>query len=101
MSDTEWKVTEEQQPGAARGALLRVEVASADGEYTAWVKWDGCVEIHETQEGADGWLHLCGARDLDAMIERLVKLRNLAREKFAGHWYGEWVTPDTPRPPAP
>lgn len=92
MSETDWKVTEET---SGTESLCAIAALSDDGDYSAFVKWDGCVDLH--QEGVEhpDHLHICGARDLDAMIDRLTKLRELAREKFAEHWYGEWTKEET------
>jgi hypothetical protein len=62
------------------------------------VKWDGCVDFIEYNEengAALKQLHICGADDLDQLIQRLIEVRDMARAKFADHWYGEWQAVDS------
>lgn len=45
--------------------------------WSAFVKFDGCVDIYDGREG----FHIC---DLDEMIERLQEVKRLAVEYFDG-----------------
>lgn len=67
-----------------------LEVDDGEGWWSAFVKWDGCLEVTryfnvpygEGNEDNESTIHIC---DLDEFIARLEALRALARQHF-GDW---------------
>lgn len=70
-----------------------LELQDSEGWYQAVVKWDGCVHfnrlhnvplpITEKHPQIVDYIHYC---DIDEEIERLEKLRDMAKEFFGADW---------------
>lgn len=93
MNDTEWIVKGTVANGA--GEPIIIDLRSTDGCSHARIDWDGSVRLTEDGEhGPEVLTYVGGADELDRLIASLISLRNIAREKFANHNYGEWRTVD-------
>lgn len=79
MSRVHWKV-EEGKTHDHGLSVGDVPLYDDDPSWSAFVKFDGCVDLYEV--GGDG-IHIC---NLDEMIARLQDLRALAKEKFGPEW---------------
>lgn len=66
-----------------------LEVDDGEGWWSAFVKWDGCLEVQRyfNQPWGDGdtdcSLHIC---EIEDMIARLEMLRDMARRHFGEDW---------------
>jgi hypothetical protein len=77
MSKADWFAGE---PAVYEGTVLSVSATSADREWQAYVKRDGCFDIRGVAGYDNGiQIHLCdGLASLDELILRLQNLRALA-----------------------
>jgi hypothetical protein len=63
-----------------------------DGDFSAMIKWDGCVHLFEKEwnagerTGEETYNHIC---NLDDYIERLIALQTIAKTYFENR-RGEW-----------
>ena len=70
-----------------------LELKDPDGWYQATVRWDGCIHYERVYNAplpitgehpqSSDYIHFC---DIDSEIERLEKLRDMAREFFGTDW---------------
>jgi hypothetical protein len=75
---SEWKTTEDYGHG--------IVVEHHDSGIRATIKWDGCVDYLEANNGDwddTDYLHICS---LDRMIEQLRELKELGKAKFGEEW---------------
>ena len=83
----DWKLTDKTD--------ATFDVIDQEGWYSAFVKWDGCVEFQsyfnnpkhlqtpeDLQDNVDQ-IHIC---DIDEMIEILQSLKKVAQEYFGKDW---------------
>jgi len=86
VTDNEWSIKKMGDHPRDDGSPLTFEAVAHDNEgepaMSAHVKWDGCVDMALELRDKDRnhtQLHLC---DLDAFIDQLAALRELARKTF-------------------
>jgi len=73
-----------------------LEIQEPGGWYSASLKWDGCIdfnryyndpkyyqEAHPSDNNLSDYLHIC---DIDDMIKRLEKLRDIGKKHFGKDW---------------
>ena len=85
-----WAIDEKRTGDQTYFLYLKDE---GDNWYKASVKWDGCIEIEQaantpfeegrTPDDCDDNTHIC---NLDAYIDRLQKLKELAKKFFGEDW---------------
>lgn len=64
---------------------LEIEGADNSGfdDDSAFVKWDGCLELTLVADGEVNRIHIC---DLDNFIARLEEIKKLAKQHFGPTW---------------
>ena len=86
-----WKLDPDSPPGEATADFVSADMPNV--WYSAFVKWDGCIELIRyfnvprdlAPERGDDYdqIHIC---DIDETIERLQALKTAAIEHFGADW---------------